>query len=231
MIVVLLWLAGEGCRCCRGCCCHCCHCCRGCRGCCRHCCRGCRGFCRRGRFEVESREIFSSRDEVLKAVGLKAGQVVADIGAGTGFFAKLFSSAVGDDGHVFAVDISPVFLKHLRQRVKADELTNVSVIPCREDSVTLSPDSVDVAFICDTYHHFEFPQATMTSLYNAMRPGGQLIVIDFERIPGKSRDWTLSHVRAGKNEFRQEIEQIGFRFVGEQPIAGFEENYFLRFQR
>ena len=184
-----------------------------------------------GRFEVESREIFSSRAEVLKAVGLKAGQVVADIGAGTGFFAKMFSSAVGDDGHVFAVDISPVFLKHLRQRVKADELKNVSVIPCREDSVTLSPDSVDVAFICDTYHHFEFPQATMTSLYNAMRPGGQLIVIDFERIPGKSRDWTLSHVRAGKNEFRQEIEQIGFRFVGEQPIAGFEENYFLRFQR
>lgn len=184
-----------------------------------------------GRFEVESREIYNSRDEVLEAVGLKPGQIVADIGAGTGFFAKMFSSAVGDNGHVFAVDISPIFLKHLRQRVTADGLKNVSVIPCREDSVALSPDSIDVAFICDTYHHFEFPQATMTSLYNAMRPGGQLIVIDFERIPGESREWTLSHVRAGKNEFRQEIEQSGFRFVGEQPVAGFEENYFLRFQR
>lgn len=182
-----------------------------------------------GRFEVESREIYSAREAVVDAIGLQPGQVVADIGAGTGIFTRAFSGKVGDDGHVLAVDISPVFLKHLNERIKQDGLKNVSVIRGRADSTTLSPASVDVAFICDTYHHFEFPAQTMASIRSALRPGGQLILIDFERIPGASREWTLGHVRAGKKVFRQEIEAAGFRFEGEQNIGGFEENYFLRF--
>ena len=57
------------------------------------------------------------------------------------------------------------------------------------------------------------------------------MVIDFERIPGVSREWTLGHVRAGKSVFRQEIEQAGFEFVEEIPLEQFEENYFLRFRK
>ena len=184
-----------------------------------------------GRFEVESREIFASRKATLQAIGLKPGQVVADVGAGTGFFTRLFSASVQKDGHVYALEISPAFLKHLRERVKADNLQNVTIVQSRADSVTLSPASIDVAFICDVYHHFEFPQAMMRSIHRALRPGGQLIVIDFERIQGVSRDWTMGHVRAGKEVFRKEIEEAGFQFSDEIEIEGFRENYFLRFNR
>ena len=159
------------------------------------------------------------------------GQVIADVGAGTGFFARLFSESVQKEGHVYALEISPAFLKHLRDRVKADGLKNVTVVESRTDSVVLSPASVDVAFICDVYHHFEFPQAMMRSIHRAIRPGGQLIVIDFERIDGVSREWTMGHVRAGKDVFREEIEEAGFRFSEEIEIEGFRENYFLRFNR
>jgi predicted methyltransferase len=88
---------------------------------------------------------------------------------------------------------------------------------------------VDVAFICDAYHHFEDPGAMLASIRGALRPGGTLVVVDFERVPGRSPDWVLKHVRAGKDEFRAEIEAAGFRFEGEVKLM--RENYFLRFTR
>lgn len=85
--------------------------------------------------------------------------------------------------------------------------------------------------MCDTYHHFEYPRATLASIRRALRPGGRLVVIDFERIPGKTRPWLLSHVRAGKAVFRGEVEKAGFAFVREAEIEGFRENYFLLFRK
>jgi len=184
-----------------------------------------------GRFEIESREVYAARKDVLKAVGLKPGQAIADIGAGTGFYSRLFVSEVGAKGWVYAVDISPRFLEHINKRSEADKIQNLTCVLGTGRSVRLPPDSIDAAFICDTYHHFEYPQSTLASIYRAMKSGGTLIVIDFERIPGKSRDWTLGHVRAGKEVFRKEIEQSGFRFFGEVKVKSFKENYLLRFRK
>jgi predicted methyltransferase len=102
---------------------------------------------------------------------------------------------------------------------------------CTETSATLPPESIDVAFVCDTYHHFEYPDQTMASIHRALAPGGRLLVVDFERIPGKSRKWILGHMRAGKEVFRAEIEAAGFVFVDEVAIPGFEENYLLEFRK
>jgi len=102
---------------------------------------------------------------------------------------------------------------------------------CSQTSIELPPNSVDRAFVCDVYHHFEYPQRSLASIYSALRPGGELIVVDFERIPGVSRDWLLDHVRAGKETFRAEIEAAGFEFVEEVEISKLEENYVLRFRR
>jgi predicted methyltransferase len=88
-----------------------------------------------------------------------------------------------------------------------------------------------VAFVCDTYHHFEYPRSTLATIHQSLKPGGALIVIDFERIPGKSREFTLNHVRAGKDVFQSEIESAGFKMVEEVEIPGFEENHFLRFRK
>jgi SAM-dependent methyltransferase len=181
------------------------------------------------RFEVESREVFHSRREVLKACEVTAGRRVADIGAGTGLYTRLFSEAVGDEGWVTAVDINARFLEHIQARAAQEKQTNITTVLCPQDSVSLPPESIDLAFICDVYHHFEYPKSTLASLLRAMKPGGRVIVIDFKRIEGKSSDWVLGHVRAGEEVVRKEIEDAGFRFDAELAIPGLKENYALRF--
>ena len=183
------------------------------------------------RFEVESREIFHAREDVVKALHLKPGQRIADIGTGTGVFIEPFANAVGEDGWVYGVDIAPKFVERVGKLAEEKGLENVTPVVCGEDDVRLAPRSIDVAFICDVYHHFEYPQSSLASLHKAIVPGGQLVLIDFNRIPGKSREWTLNHVRAGKEEFRAEVEAAGFEFVEEVEIPAFKENYFLRFTR
>jgi ubiquinone/menaquinone biosynthesis C-methylase UbiE len=183
------------------------------------------------RFELESREIFAARRDVLAACQLRPGARVADVGAGTGFYSRLFAEAVGSAGWVYAVDISPAFVAHIAKQADAERLTNLSSVLCSERSITLPPASIDLAFICDTYHHFEYPQSTLASIHRALADDGRLVVIDFERIPGQSREWVIEHVRAGKAEFRTEIEAAGFAFVDEVKIEGFHENYLLRFKK
>jgi SAM-dependent methyltransferase len=184
-----------------------------------------------GRFETESREVYTAREAILAALKLEEGMRVADVGAGTGLFTRLFSERVGAGGWVFAVDISPKFAAHLAAVADAAKLANITPVLCAEDSVLLPPQSVDLVFVCDTYHHFEYPGATLTSIHRALKPSGRLAVIDFERIEGKSRDWTLDHVRAGKETFREEIEAAGFQLAGETEVEGLEENYFLVFHK
>lgn len=183
------------------------------------------------RFEVESREVFDSRAAVLEACKVKKGMAVADVGAGTGLYSRLFSGAVGATGWVYAVDINARFLEHIHARAKQEEQTNITTVLSPQDSISLPPASVDLVFICDTYHHFEFPKSTMATIVRAMKPGAELIIIDFDRVVGKSRPWILGHVRAGKKVFRAEIEGAGLTFVEQVEIEGLVENYFLRFKK
>src|SRR5262249_40792244 len=153
----------------------------------------------------------------------------ADVGAGTGLFTRAFAAAVGDKGKVFAVDIAPTFLRHIEKTCREAKITNVETIRCDQFSTKLPKDSVDLVFICDTYHHFEFPQRTLQSIHDALRPGGQVVLIDFHRIEGRSSEWVLGHVRAGQEVFVREITSAGFRVVGEEKFL--KENYFVRFEK
>ncbi len=183
------------------------------------------------RFEVESREVYQARKEILRQLDLKPGMRIADVGAGTGFFTLLMSDAVGPDGWAYAVEISPKFVEHLVNQFDGRSINNVTTVMCDDDSICLPPESIDFAFICDVYHHFEYPGDTMESIHRSLVDGGRLVVIDFERIPGVSREWTLGHVRAGKQTFIDEIQAAGFELVAEREIAGFDENYYLEFKK
>jgi ubiquinone/menaquinone biosynthesis C-methylase UbiE len=156
---------------------------------------------------------------------------VADVGAGTGLYTRLFSKAVGDKGWVYAVDINPRFLEHIQARAKAEGQTNITSVLSPQDSVSLPPASVDLVFICDTYHHFEFPTPSLASIFAAMKPGAELVLIDFERIEGVSSEWIMGHVRAGREVFRKEVEDAGFELVEEVKVDGLKENYCLRFRK
>jgi predicted methyltransferase len=181
-----------------------------------------------GVFEGESREIYTLRKEIVVACKLKAGTHVADVGAGTGLFTRLFAQEVGPKGKVYAVDIARRFLDHIDKTCKEEKLTNVVSVLCTQKSVELPPNSVDLVFVCDTYHHFEFPFRTLATIHRALKPGGELVLIDFKRIPGVSREWVLNHVRAGQEVVTREVTGSGFKQVSEEKL-GLKENYFVRF--
>ena len=187
------------------------------------------------RFEIESREVFACREQILRAIELAPGMAVADIGAGTGLYMAALSHAVGAEGKIFAVDISPNFVKHLRKRSRDEALDNVEVVLCSDKDVNLKPNSVDRAFICDVYHHFEYPENSLASIYRAMRDGGKLILVDFYRekegLEDSRNEWLSGHIRASQEVFKQEIMDAGFKFDQEVEVDGFKENYLLRFSK
>jgi ubiquinone/menaquinone biosynthesis C-methylase UbiE len=182
-------------------------------------------------FESESREVFARRHEIAKKLELGPGIAIADIGAGTGFFTELFAELVGAEGRVYAVEVSPGFLDHLRQRARDRGSGQIEVVEGGERSVGLEDGSIDVAFLCDTYHHLEYPQAILASLYRALRPGGRLVVVDFEKIEGTSQKWILEHVRVGKQGVSAEIVSAGFTMDRQMQVDGMTENYMLQFRR
>jgi len=184
-----------------------------------------------GRLETESREIFTERGLIGAVVGTRPGSDVADIGAGSGFMTHLFSRLVGEAGTVYAVDINGTLLEHIASGAAERGLKNIETVLCTEKSVELPEASVDFIFICDTYHHFEYPRNTMSTIHSALRPGGQLVIVDFERIPGVSSEWILGHVRAGKELVTQEIEAAGFEFTNEHDLEAVVDNYIIRFRK
>lgn len=182
------------------------------------------------KFETESREIFHQREKIVAAAGLKPGMAMADIGAGTGLFTLHFAQAVGENGKVYAVEIAKNFLEHIKARASKASASNVQTILCTERSVELPEASIDLAFICDVYHHFEYPSASLATLHKALKPGGELVLIDFKRIPGESSDFIMAHVRAGQEVFEAEVTAAGFEKVSEVTDV-LKENYFVKFRR
>jgi ubiquinone/menaquinone biosynthesis C-methylase UbiE len=183
------------------------------------------------RLEADDRAIYKYRHAIVAALALEPGMEVADIGAGTGFLTLLIAAAVGPEGRVFAQDVVPEFVEHIATAAKKEGLTNVTTILGDQKSTRLAPGSIDLALISDVYHHFEFPQPMLESLHAALREGGRLVVIDFERVEGVSTSFAIEHVRAGKGTVTDEIKNGGFELVREVPLMEREGQYYMEFRR
>jgi predicted methyltransferase len=180
-------------------------------------------------FERPGREIFDHRFEIVQASAVTPGMDVADIGAGTGLFTRLFSKQVGVEGTVFAVDISRPFVENILRVSRELDLKNVEGVVNSPRDVMLDAGSIDLAFTVDTYHHFEYPKSMLASIHTALRSGGRLIVIDYRKYPGKSSAWVMGHVRADKNKVIEEITSAGFVLIDDKSLL--EANYFLEFRK
>lgn len=99
----------------------------------------------------------------------------------------------------------------------------------QQTRTNLEPASVDLVFVCDTYHHFEYPQAMLASIREALVPGGVLALIDYRRKPGVSAPWIFEHVRADRRTVIDEVKQAGFDLI-DDPLR-LRENYFIRFRK
>ena len=124
--------------------------------------------------ELESREISAKAKEIVAGCKLKPGMAVADVGAGTGLFTRKFAAEVGEKGKVFAVDIAPNFLRYIEKTCAEAKIKNVETVLCDQFSTKLPKNSVELVFICDTYHHFEYPQRTLRSIHECFGPAARL---------------------------------------------------------
>lgn len=183
----------------------------------------------RGVFERDGREIWDRRADIIQALRLQPGQVIADIGTGTGFIARMMAQEVLPGGRVYAVDIAKNFVDSTVQRAHDQGLSNVIGVVNDQRSINLPDSSIDLAFTSDTYHHFEYPQSTLRSIHRALRPDGEFVVIDFIRIPGVSSPWVLGHVRAGEEQVTREIEAAGFELI--ERLGFMQTQYYLRFRK
>ena len=178
------------------------------------------------RFSGESREAFHARNDVVKAMALKPGETIADVGAGTGIYTRLFAQAVGPTGTVTATDLAPKFLSYIAANAAKDGLKNVRTLQAGDRTSNLPPSSVDVIFHSDVYHHFEYPMIMNADLRRALKPGGRLYVLEMEKEGGNT-----THVRAPKDAVIAEIEKSGFTLVEQVKVPGLKENYLLHFRK
>ena len=182
-------------------------------------------------FEAAQRDEWQQPDRVVKALPIeRRDMVLADIGAGSGYFTFRFIPHVGARGRVYAIDVEVAMISAISQKMMSVRPGALAPILARPDDPYLPAGGIDLVFICDTYHHFEFPLATMRSIHKALKPRGQVVLIDFHRIKGVSSEWAMSHVRAGQEVFVQEIVDAGFKQVEEKKDM-LKESYFLRFER
>ncbi len=183
------------------------------------------------RFETDSREIYAQRQKIVEAIGLRPGMSVADIGSGTGLFAWLFAEKVGTKGKVYAVEIAPAFLKYISYQATRRGLDKVvQTVRSTQETTNIVPGSIDVAFVCATYHHFEHPKRILSSIHQALRPGGRLVVIDFD-LRKDSSDFVRERARAPREVYFREIEAVGFGRVEAKSSLDLKDNFCKVFRR
>ncbi len=181
------------------------------------------------RFQSERREMAQKQEAILAAMAIKPGETLADIGAGTGLFVGAFADAVGPTGKVMAVDVAKPFIDKLNQRF--GKRPEVTVVHGKFHTTTLADNSVDVAFCADTYHHFDDPKAMIADLARVIKPGGRLVLIDFEKVEGLVSEWQFGHVHDTRDEVIAVVRAGGFskgRFLGEAQLS---DNWAVEFIR
>jgi SAM-dependent methyltransferase len=129
-------------------------------------------------FDNPERDAWQKPEEVLDALHLQATSLVADIGAGTGYFSARIAKRV-PEGKVFAADVEPAMVRYLAARAEREHLANLTPVQARADAANL-PEPVDLIVVVDTYHHIDDRTRYFAALQSSLRPGGRLLIIDFK---------------------------------------------------
>jgi len=163
----------------------------------------------------------------MAKLGLKPGDRVADLGAGSGYFTLPIAKAVGPKGKVYAIDVLPEMLDYIRQRAQNDNVKNIQLVQAGAHDPKLPAASVDLIFICDTLHHISDRPTYYPLLIKALRPGGRLVNIDFYKKPLHVGPPPAAKI--DKQDMITEAKTAGFHVV--QDYDFLEYQYFLIFQR
>ena len=120
-------------------------------------------------------------ERALDAIGIKAGQVVADVGAGSGYYTVRLARRVAPGGRVYATDIQPEMIALLRERLAREKVSGVDPVLATDVDPRLPEGSLDLVLMVDVYHELSHPQAMLRKLKRSLKPGGRLVLIEFRK--------------------------------------------------
>lgn len=174
-------------------------------------------------FDDPSRDAWQKPHEVIQALALKPSAVVADIGAGTGYFSSRLARMV-PDGKVYAQDIEPDMVKYLAERAQREHLPNMVAVRGKPGEADL-PEPVDLALLVDVYHHIGARRAYFENLKNSLKAGGRVAIIDFRK---DSPDGPPPAERIAPAEVKKEMAAAGY--AAAQAFDFLPNQYFLVFK-
>jgi SAM-dependent methyltransferase len=173
-----------------------------------------------GWLERPEREREEQPGKLLEALQLKPRQVVADVGAGSGYFSFRLAEKVGPDGKVLAVDIQREMLDIIRQRMKDRKITNVEPIQGTSTDPKLPAGTVDLILMVDVYHEFSYPFEMVENMVKALKPGGRLVFVEY-RLEDPQVPIKLVHKMSEKQVIKE---------MGPHPLKHVETNGVLPWQ-
>ena len=178
-----------------------------------------------GMLEDPKRDVYQKPHEVLTALAIKPAEVIADIGAGSGYFTFRLAHHVGDKGNVYAVDVSPEMILHLNRRIRQLKAMNVTSILADPDDPLLADGSIDRFFLSNSWHHIENHRKYLSLIKKMLKPGGEVVMIDFHK-----KELPVGppmQMKIAREDVIKEMEANGFRLAKEHTVLPYQ--YFLMF--
>jgi ubiquinone/menaquinone biosynthesis C-methylase UbiE len=179
--------------------------------------------------ERPEREEEEKLTKLVKALKLKKGDIVADIGAGSGVLSFQMAKQVGADGKVLAVDVQQEMLDRLQRRMKVKKLTNVETILSTDKSPKLPPESIDLAIMVDVYHEFAFPYEMVLDISKALKPGGRVVFVEY-RLEDPEVPIKLVH-KMTEAQVKKEISQDEFGLKWKETIETLPRQHIIIFEK
>jgi arsenite methyltransferase len=163
-------------------------------------------------------------DQVIAHLNLKKGDLIADVGAGSGVFTRRFAQALGPEGKVYAVDIDEELLKYNREQIAKTSMNNVEFILGEYDNPKLPAGTLDLVFLCDVLHHIENRQLYLERLRSCLKNTGRLVIIDYKS------NWPPGHepMQYTVNDLLSWTQKAGF--IKSREIDLIPDAFFLFFE-
>jgi arsenite methyltransferase len=181
------------------------------------------------RLDQPQRDQDQKPGQVVDALALKPGIHVADLGAGSGYFTRRFVEAIGDTGKVYVIDIEPEALKYVEDSlIHMHRSFEAEFILARPDNPKIPLESVDLIFVCDTYHHLEDRSTYFRNVKSSLKPGGRVAIIDFYHDERSGElDFPKRHL-VPRDTVIEEMTGAGYRLAREHTFL--PKQYFLEFE-
>jgi SAM-dependent methyltransferase len=192
------------------------------------------------RLERPERILGLKFDEVIAALQLKPGDVIADIGAGTGAFTIPFARAVAPSGKALAVDIWPELLDYVRQKAAKENVTTIETVLAARDDPGLPKNQVDIAFFHDVFHNTNDRPGYLRTLVSQLKPGGRIAIVEQEFDDPIAKKWDTPEDRITREQVKGWMASVGFKLKAEFDIfegarnpkgTGMPERWFVVYGR